>query len=172
MLTAAFNVGEWLLAALLLVWAVYVVVQTAALVLGWWLGRGVDDAARQSLNTSRLAVVGSTALFAVLSLVLWSVISYVAGRQLKDFLYLPVIFGRGYRSGDIFLDDRIQTLGGFFHAARAGLHRSRRDQLLVLVPSLLEEIAPTTNVDARGAGARRSSGRNGWADGSGADSGG
>jgi len=51
MLTAALNVGEWLLAALLLVWAVYVAVQTAALLLGLWLGRGVDRAARQSLDT-------------------------------------------------------------------------------------------------------------------------
>src|SRR5262245_42578751 len=34
MLTAALNMGEWLLAAMLLVWAVYVVVQTTALVLG------------------------------------------------------------------------------------------------------------------------------------------
>src|SRR5205809_3462303 len=38
MLTAAFTVGEWLLAAMLVVWAVYVVVQTAALVLGLCLG--------------------------------------------------------------------------------------------------------------------------------------
>ncbi len=150
MLTAAFNIGEWLLAAILLVWAVYVAVQTAALVLGLWLGRGVDRAARQSLDTARLAVVGSTALFAVLSLVLWSVISYVAGHQLQEFLYLPVIFGGGYRSGEIFLDARIQTLGGFFTPlvlAFAGLASAI---LLVLVPSLLEEMSPTANVDSRG----------------------
>src|SRR5207237_3457951 len=97
MLNAALNLGEWLLAALLVVWGVFVVVQTAALVLGLWLGRGLDRAVRQSLDTSRLGVVGSTALFAVLSLVLWSVVSYVAGNQLKDFNYLPVIFGRGTR---------------------------------------------------------------------------
>jgi hypothetical protein len=150
MLTAAFNVGEWLLAAMLLVWAVYVAVQTAALVLGLWLGRGADYAARQSLDTSRLAVVGSTALFAVLSLVLWSVISYVAGHQLKDFLYLPVIFGRGYRSGEIYLDARIQTLGGFFTPLVLAFTVLASATLLVLVPSLLEEISPTTNVDSRG----------------------
>ena len=150
MLTAALNVGEWLLAALLLVWAVYVAVQTAALLLGLWLGRGVDRAARQSLDTSRLAVVGSTALFVVLSLVLWSVISYVAGHQLKDFNYLPVIFGSGYRSGQIFLDARIQTFGGFFTPLVMAFTVLASAALLVLVPSLLEEISPTTNIDARG----------------------
>ena len=125
MLTAAFNVGEWLLATLMLVWAVYVVVQTAALVLGLWLGCGVDRAARQSLNTARLAVVGSTALFAVLSLVLWSVISYVAGHQLNDFLYLPVT-DRCRLSLRRHLSRRPhRDLRQVFHAARAGLHRAR-----------------------------------------------
>jgi hypothetical protein len=150
MLTAAFNVGEWLLAAMLLVWAVYVVVQTAALVLGLWLGRGVGHAARQSLDTSRLAVVGSTALFAVLSLVLWSVISYVVGHQLNGFMYLPVFIGRGYRSGEIYLDARIQTLGGFFTPLVLAFTALASAMLLVLVPSLLEEISPTRNVDSRG----------------------
>ena len=150
MLTAAFNVGEWLLAAMLLVWAVYVVVQTTALVLGLWLGRGVDHAARQSLDTSRLAVVGSTALFAVLSLVLWSVISYVVGHQLNGFMYLPVLIGRGYRSGEIYLDARIQTLGGFFTPLVLAFTALASAMLLVLVPSLLEEISPTRNVDSRG----------------------
>src|SRR5437660_2082292 len=150
MLTAALNVGEWLLAALLLIWAVYVVVQTAALVLGWRLGHGAGRAARRSLDTSRLAVVGSTALFIVLSLVLWSVVSYVAGYQLKDFNYLPVIFGSRYRSGQIFLDARIQTFGGFFTPLVLAFTVLASAALLVLVPSLLEEISPTTNVDSRG----------------------
>jgi hypothetical protein len=150
MLTAALNVGEWLLAAMLVVWAAYVVVQTASLVLGLWLGRSVDSAARQSLATSRLAVVGSTALFAVLSLVLWSVISYVTGNRLKDFYYLPVIFGSGYRSGQIFLDDRIQTFGGFFTPLVLAFTVLASATLLVLAPSLLEEIAPTRNVDSHG----------------------
>ena len=150
MLTAALNVSEWLLAALLLVWAVYVVVQTATLVLGLWLGRGVEGAAKQSLETSRQAVVGSTALFAVLSLVLWSVVGYVAGQQLTDFNYLPVIFGSGYRSGGIFLDDRMKTFGGFFTPLVVAFTALASATLLVLVPSLLEEIWPTTNVDSRG----------------------
>jgi hypothetical protein len=150
MLTAAFNVGEWLFAAMLLVWGVYVFVQTAALALGLWLGRGVDRAARQSLDTSRLAVVGSTALFAVLSLVLWSVISYVVGHQLDGFLYLPVLIGRGYRSGEIYLDARIQTLGGFFTPLVLAFTALAAATLLVLAPSLLEEISPTRNVDSGG----------------------
>ncbi|HEX7214066.1 MAG TPA: hypothetical protein VF578_07640 [Methylomirabilota bacterium] len=150
MLTAAFNVGEALLAAMLLVWGLYVAVQTVALGLGWWLGRSVDNAARRSLDTSRLATVGSSALFAVLSLVLWSVIGYVAGRQLKDFLYLPLLFGGGYRSGEIFLDDRIQTVGGFFTPLVLAFTVLASATLVVLAPSLLEEMSPTRNVDARG----------------------
>jgi hypothetical protein len=150
MLTAALNVGECLLAALLLILAVYVVVQTAALVLGLWLGRGVDTAARRSLNTSRLALVGSTALFVVLSLVLWSVISYVAGHQLSDFLYLPVLIGAGYRSADTYLAARIETFGGFFTPLVLAFTALGSAALLVLMPSLLEEISPTTNVDSHG----------------------
>jgi hypothetical protein len=150
MLTAALNVGEGLLAGMLLVWAAYVVVQTAALILGVWLGRGVDGAARQSLDTSRLLVVGSTALFAVLSLVLWSVVGYVAGQRLTDLYYRPVIFGTGYRSGEIFLDDRIRTFGGFFTPLVVVFTVLASVTLLVLAPSLREEISPTKNVDSRG----------------------
>jgi hypothetical protein len=120
------------------------------MVLGLWLGRGADRAARQSLETSRLAVVGSTALFVVLSLMLWSVIGNVVGRQLTDFLYLPVIFGAGYRSGEIYLDARVQIFGGFFTPLVLAFTVLASITVLVLAPSLLEEIAPTTNVDGRG----------------------
>ena len=150
MLTATLNVAEYLLAAMLLVWGVLVAVQVSALGLGLWLGWGAVPAARRSLGTSRLAVVGSTVLFGVLSLVLWSVVGYVAGHALSDLYYLPVIFSRGYRTADIFLDDRIENLGRFFTPlvlAFAGLASAT---LLVLVPSLLEEIHPTRNVDAGG----------------------
>ena len=150
MLMAAFNVGELLLAVMLLIWVVHVLVQTAALGLGLWLGRGVGRDARQSLATARLAVVGSTALFVVLSLVLWSVIGYVAGRQLTDFNYLPLIFGAGYRSGEIYLDALIRTFGGLFTPLVLAFTVLALLTLLVLVPSLLEEISPTTNLDARG----------------------
>jgi len=150
MLTAALNVGEWLLAAILLVWAAYVVVQTAALIGSLWLARGVDAAARQSLDTSRLAVVGSTAFFAVLSLVLWSVIAGFAGRQLEDLNYTPVLFGRGYRSAAIFLTERIQTVGALFTPLVLAFTALAAAALLVLAPSLVEEIVPTANVDSRG----------------------
>ncbi len=150
MLTATLNVAEYLLAAMLVVWGVLVAVQVAALGLGLWLGRGADPAVRRSLDTSRLAVVGSTVLFGVLSLVLWSVVGYVAGHAMSDLYYLPVIFSRGYRTANIFLDDRVENLGRFFTPlvlAFAGLASAT---LLVLVPSLLEEVHPTTNVDAGG----------------------
>jgi len=150
MLTAALNVGEWLLAAMLLVWALYVIVLAITVVLGLWLGRGVGDAARQSLNTSRLAVVSSSALFAVLSLVLWSVIGYVASQHLNDIPYLPLIIGRGYRSASIFLDERIRNFGAFFTPMVVAFTVLGSAALLVLMPSLLEEIAPTANVDANG----------------------
>jgi hypothetical protein len=150
MLTAALNVGEWLLALLLLVWVAYVVVQAAVVLLGVWLGQGVDPAARQSLATARVAVVGSTALFAVLSLVLWSVLGYIAGQRLTEFNYEPVIFGRGYRSGAIFLDDRIRTFGSFFTPLVVAFTVLGSAALLVLAPSLLEEIRPTSNLDTRG----------------------
>jgi hypothetical protein len=150
MLTAALNVGEWLLAAILLVWAAYVVVQAAALMLSLWLARGVDQAARQSLDTSRLAIVSSTAFFAVLSLVLWSVIAGFAGRQLEDLNYLPVLFSRGYRSAAIFLTDRIQTVGALFTPLVLAFTALAAAALMVLAPSLVEEIVPTTNIDSRG----------------------
>jgi hypothetical protein len=143
MLTAALNVGEWLLAGLLLVWAAYAIVQTAALVLGSWLARGVEAAARRSLETSRLAIVGSTALFAVLSLVLWSMIGYVFGNRLTQFFYLPVLFGSGYRSADIFIDDRIRTVGAFFTPMVLAFTLLASATLVVLIPSLLEEVRPS-----------------------------
>ena len=150
MLTAALHIGEWLLAAMLLVWAVFVVVQTAALLLGLWLGRADDGRVRASLHTSRLTLVVSTALFAVLSLVLWSVVGYVAGLALKDLYYEPAVFGSGYRSAAIFLEDRVQSLGGFFTPLVLAFTLLAAAGLLVLAPSLLEELSPSTNVDARG----------------------
>ena len=87
MITAALHVGEWLLAAILLVWAIFVVVQIGALLLGWLLGRADDRRVRASLHTARLTLVVSTALFAMLSLVLWSVVSYIAGLATNDIFY-------------------------------------------------------------------------------------
>jgi hypothetical protein len=157
MITAALNVGEWLLAAVLLVWAVFVAVQIVALLLGWWLGRGCDRVALASLHTARLAVIGSSGFFAVLSLVLWSVVSFVAGRAVpKDLFYQPIVFRGTYRSVAIFLEDRVQTLGGFFTPLVLAFSLLGAAALLVLLPSLLEEISPSRNFDANGV-------RDGWA---------
>lgn len=152
MITAALNVGEWLLAGVLVVWAAFVAVQTVALLLGLWLGRGRDQATRASLHTSRLALVGSSSLFVVLSLVLWSVISFVVGRAVpRDVLYQPILLGRGYRSVGIFLEDRLQMLGGFFTPLVLVFGLLFAAALLVVLPSLMEELSPTRNVDAQGA---------------------
>jgi hypothetical protein len=150
MLTAALNVGEWLMAAALLAWAVFVVVQILALLLGLWLGREIDAAGKASLQTARLALVGSTGLFAVLSLVLWSVISFVVAHGLNDLLYEPMILGEGYRSGAIFLEARVQSLGAFFTPLVLAFTALTSAALLVLLPSLMEELKPTTNLDAKG----------------------
>jgi hypothetical protein len=151
MFTAALHVSEWLLAGVLLAWAAFVAVQIVALLLGLWLGHGRDSAIRASLHTSRLALIVSSGLFAVLSLVLWSVISFVAGRPLADLSYEPVVFGSGYRSAEIFLEGRVQTLGGFFTPLVVAFTLLGAATLLVLLPSLMEELSPTVNVDAKGA---------------------
>ena len=150
MLTAALNVGEYLIAAALLVWAVFVVVQIVALLLGLWLGRDVDAAAKAALQTARLGLVGSSGLFAVLSLVLWSVISFVAAHGLNDLLYEPMLLGAGYRSGAIFLEARVHSLGAFFTPLVLAFTVLASAALLVLLPSLIEELKPTTNLDAKG----------------------
>ena len=150
MFTAALNVGEVLFAAILLVWAVFVVVQIVALLLGLWLGRAGDGRVRESLHTVRLTMVVSTALFAVLSLVLWSVVSYIAGHALNDLNYRSLLFSNGYRSAAIFLDDRVHSLGGFFTPLVFAFALLAAAGLLVLAPALLEELSPSKNLDARG----------------------
>lgn len=153
MIIAALNVAEYLIAAALLVWALFVLVQIAALVLGLWLGQAVDAAGKASLQTARLALVGSTGLFAVLSLVLWSVISYVAGHSnaMGEVMYPSQVFGPGvYRSAAIFVEGRVESLGAFFTPLVVAYTLLVAAALLVLLPALVEEIKPTTNLDARG----------------------
>ncbi|HVY06498.1 MAG TPA: hypothetical protein VHB46_11030 [Burkholderiales bacterium] len=152
MIAAALNVGEFLIAGALLVWAVFVLVQIVALLLGLWLGQAVDEAGKASLQTARIALVGSTALFAVLSLVLWSVISYVAGhsKAMNEVMYTPLVFGEGYRSAAIFVEARIESLGAFFTPLVAAFILVLLAVALVLLPSLVEEIKPTTNLDRKG----------------------
>jgi hypothetical protein len=143
MVTAALNVAEWLLAGVLLAFAAFVLVQIAAILLGLWLGRGCDQAARASLHTSRLFLIISSGLFAVLSLVLWSVVSFVTQRALNDINYLPLIFGRGYPSAANFLEDRVKDLGSFFTPLVLGIALVVAAVLVVLLPCLLEEIKPS-----------------------------
>ncbi|MFN0039065.1 MAG: hypothetical protein ACKVP2_06110 [Burkholderiales bacterium] len=154
MLVAALHVGEGLFALMLMVWATFVVVQIAALLLGFWLGRTGSAAVRNSLHTARLALVASTALFALLSLVLWSVIAYVAGLALHDLPYMPALFGSGYLTVPSFFDARLQNLGGLFTPLVLAFGLLASLALLVLAPSFLEEIAPSADADARGAQAR------------------
>jgi hypothetical protein len=151
MMTAALNVSEWILAALLLAWAGFVALQIVALALGLWLGRAGDAAVKASLHTARLALVGSTGLFAVLSLVLWSVVSFVAGHALGDLRYEPVVFGpAAYPSAARFLEIRVQTVGAFFTPLVVAFALLAGAALLVLLPALIEEIRPTANLDAKG----------------------
>ena len=149
MLTASLHVSEWLFAGVLLAWALFVLVQIAALLLGLWLGRGSDARVQASLHTSRLALVCSSGLFALLSLVLWSVISFVAGHALGDLRYEPAVFGSGYRSAALFLEGRVETLGGFFTPLVVAFTLLGGAVLLVLLPSLMEDLAPTSNLDGR-----------------------
>jgi hypothetical protein len=98
-----------------------------------------------------------SAFFAVLSLVLWSVVSFVAGRAVpKDLFYLPILFPGTYRSVEIFFEDRVQSLGGFFTPLVLAFTLLVAAALLVLLPSLVEEISPGGNVDAKDT-------RNDWA---------
>jgi hypothetical protein len=152
MIAAALNVGEYLIAAALLVWAVFVLVQIVALVLGLWLGQALDDAGKASMQTARLALVGSSGLFVMLSLVLWSVVSYVAGhsKAMNEVMYTPLLFGEGYRSAAIFVEARIESLGAFFTPLVAAFILLTSAVVLVLLPALVEELKPTTNLDKKG----------------------
>ena len=152
MIAAALNAAEYLIAGALLVWAVFAAVQILALLLGLWLGRSVAAAGRASLHTARLALVGSSGLFAVLSLVLWSIISYVTShsKAMNEVMYTPLIFGEGYRSAAIFVQARIESLGVFFTPLVVAFTVLTSAALLVLLPALIEEIKPTTNLDAKG----------------------
>src|SRR4029077_18992326 len=61
-----------------------------------------------------------------------------------------VLLGRGYRSAEIFLGDRIQAFGSFFTPLVLAFTLLAAAALLVLGPSLLEELSPTPNLDAAG----------------------
>lgn len=151
LLGSALSVGEIFFGLILLTWAFYVVVQVVALLLGLWLGRSESKPVACSLYTARLGLVSATALFAILSLVLWSVMAYVASYWLDEIFYEAQFFDAGpWTSGSIYLDARIRSLGGFFTplvvlASGVGIAAA-----MVLAPALFEEIKPTTNIDESG----------------------
>ncbi|HWK53081.1 MAG TPA: hypothetical protein VNR18_01825, partial [Hyphomicrobiales bacterium] len=152
LLTSALAVGELLITAILLVWAAFTVVQIVALLLGFWLTRAADTKVVASMDTARLALIGSTALFTVLSLVLWSVFIYVVGHSIEDMYYQSSVFdaGSGWPSAKAFLDERVRLLGSFFTPLVVLSSLLGLAGLLVLAPALLEELAPTRNLDSAG----------------------
>ena len=152
MITAALNVVEYLIAAALMVWAVFVLVQIVALLLGLWLGQSLDAAGKASMQTARLGLVGSSGLFAVLSLVLWSIISYVAShsKAMGEVMYSARVFEGLYTSAAIFVEARIESLGTFFTPLVVAFTGLMAAAVLVLLPALIEELKPTTNLDRKG----------------------
>jgi hypothetical protein len=142
-LTAALHTGEYLLAALLLVWGVLVVVQSGALALSFVLARSGVAGVAESLATARIGLSVSTATFVMLSLVLWSVIGYVIGLALKDLLFVPALLGESYRSGALFFEAQLTDVGAFFTPLMALVGVIGVIALVALAPSLREELAPT-----------------------------
>jgi hypothetical protein len=118
-----------------------------------------------SLHTARLMLIISSGLFAVLSLVLWSTLTYVAGAALDDFRFSSLIFDTGYWSAANFLDVRIQELGGFFTPLVFAAMLVGVAVVLVMAPSIAQELSPDINADTKGVrpGADLSSSRlGGW----------
>ena len=150
MLTSAMRAGEVLFALLLLIWAAFIVVQISGLVLGFWLVRGANERVKATMHTARLMLIVSSGLFAVLSLVLWSALVYVAGMALGDVRFSSLIFDPGYWSVANFLDARIQALGGFFTPLVFAAMLVGVAVVLVMAPSMAQEVAPGINVDAKG----------------------
>lgn len=142
-LVAALAAGEYLLAALLCTWAAVVVVQSVALVLGFALGARSDREVTASLTTARIGMVVSSALFALLSVVLWSVIAYVAGMGLGGIRFSPVIFGSDYRPAAVFFEAQVQDVGSLFTPLLALIGVIGVVTLAALGPSLREELAPS-----------------------------
>jgi hypothetical protein len=148
LLTTALHTGEFLLAALLLVWAVLVVVQMGALLLGFALARSATPDVAASLMTARIGLTVSTALFVMLSLVLWSVIGYVAGLALTDLMFIPLLLGEGYRSAANFFEAQVQDVGTLFTPLMALAGAIGAATVVALAPGLREEIAPTAEPPA------------------------
>jgi hypothetical protein len=142
LLTAALNAGEYVFAALLSAMALLVMAQIAALLASFWLARDGGRDVTASLITARIGMVVSTSLFAILSLLLWSVIAYVVGLALNEFDYLPLLLGRGYRSASIFFDGQIEDVGRLFTPLVVLAAVVGGMAVAALAPSLREEISP------------------------------
>lgn len=148
-LVSALNTGEYLLAALLFAWAILALVQIAVLLLGFALARRGDAAVAASLVTARVGMVISTALFALLSVVLWSVVAYAIGRGLDEVSFEPAVFGNGYHSGAIFIQAQVQDVGSLFTPLLALVGLIGALTLVALAPSVQEEIAPGGNAHSQ-----------------------
>jgi hypothetical protein len=143
MLTTTLHVGEALLCALLVVWGVLVAVQMAALALSFALARAGGEVAA-SLTTARIALTVSTALFVMLSLVLWSVVAYVSGLALDELRFVPALLGAdAYTSGAAFLEAQVRDVGALFTPLMALAGVVGALALVAVAPSLREELAPT-----------------------------
>ncbi|HMM87100.1 MAG TPA: hypothetical protein PKC53_16655 [Azohydromonas sp.] len=143
MLVTALHAGEALLALLLAAWGLVVLVQGGALVTSFALSRAGGEVAA-SLATARIALSVSTALFVVLSLVLWSVIAYVAGLALDDVRFVPTLLGAGaFPSGAVFFEAQVRDVGALFTPLMALAGVVGAVAIVAVAPSLREELAPT-----------------------------
>ncbi|MCU0951278.1 MAG: hypothetical protein MUC68_09475, partial [Burkholderiaceae bacterium] len=167
MVLAALRTGELLLAAMLAVWALLVVLQSLAILLSYRVGgfgsvgglgdvsdTALRDSVARTLATARLGTVASTALFAMLSLLLWSVLVALVDVALdRGLSYDPILFGEGYRGAALFLQARLREVGGLFVPLLGLAMLLGVLALYALAPSLREEIAPrapsTAAADAR-----------------------
>jgi hypothetical protein len=103
-----------------------------------------------SLTSARIGLSIATATFVMLSLVLWSVIVYVAGLALDDLLFHPALLGQGYRSGAIFFEAQLTEVGTLFTPLMALVGVVGTIALVALGPSLREELSPSpVRADAR-----------------------
>jgi hypothetical protein len=143
MVLAALRVGELLLALMLAVWAALVTVQAVALVLTYPLAARHARPIAQTLATARLGTVCSSALFALLSLVLWAVLVALVGLALKDGPnYDPLIFGGGFPSATWFLEQRLLAVGNMFMPLVMLSSLLALFAIYALAPALREELAP------------------------------
>lgn len=153
MVLAALRTGELLLALMLAVWAVLVTVQGIALILTYPLAARNAPQIAQTLATARLGTVVSSALFALLSLVLWAVLVALVGVALKDGPnYDPLIFGAGYPSAAGFLEQRLLAVGSMFMPLVMLSALLALFAIYAIAPALREELAPR-RVDPRTAAA-------------------